>query len=169
MDLPAEVKAGRFRADLYYRLQVVPLELPPLNQRSEDIPLLLTYFAKQFAGNNAPLRFSKEVIQQLQRYDWPGNVRELSNFCQRISLLQPGSMLQLTDLPPEILQNSAVTPQQFSIPPTGIDLAQIELDLIEQALEMAAGNRSKAARLLGITRDTLLYRMQKYGLSDDAK
>jgi len=169
MDLPAEVKAGRFRADLYYRLQVVPLELPPLNQRSEDIPLLLTYFAKQFAGNNAPLRFSKEVIQQLQRYDWPGNVRELSNFCQRLSLLQPGSMLQLTDLPPEILQNSAVTPQQFSIPSTGIDLAQIELDLIEQALEMAAGNRSKAARLLGITRDTLLYRMQKYGLSDDAK
>ncbi len=169
MDLPAEVKAGRFRADLYYRLQVVPLELPPLNQRSEDIPLLLTYFAKQFAGNNAPLRFSKEVIQQLQRYDWPGNVRELSNFCQRLSLLQPGSMLQLNDLPPEILQNSDVTPQQFSIPPTGIDLAQIELDLIEQALEMAAGNRSKAARLLGITRDTLLYRMQKYGLSDDAK
>ena len=169
VDLPAEVKAGRFRADLYYRLQVVPLELPPLNQRSEDIPLLLSYFAKQFAGNNAPLRFSKEVIQQLQRYDWPGNVRELSNFCQRLSLLQPGSMLQLTDLPAEMLQNSAVTPQQFSIPPTGIDLAQIELDLIEQALEMAAGNRSKAARLLGITRDTLLYRMQKYGLSDDAK
>ncbi len=169
VDLPAEVKAGRFRADLYYRLQVVPLELPPLNHRSEDIPLLLTYFAKQFAGNNAPLRFSKEVIQQLQRYNWPGNVRELSNFCQRLSLLQPGSMLQLTDLPPEMLQNSAVTPQQFSIPPTGIDLAQIELDLIEQALEMAAGNRSKAARLLGITRDTLLYRMQKYGLSDDAK
>jgi len=169
VDLPAEVKAGRFRADLYYRLQVVPLELPPLVQRNEDTPLLLNYFAKQFAGNNAPLRFSKEVIQQLQRYDWPGNVRELSNFCQRLSLLQPGSMLQLSDLPAGMQQKPLSAAQQFTIPPEGIDLAQLELDLIEQALEMAAGNRSKAARLLGITRDTLLYRMQKYGLSDEAK
>jgi DNA-binding NtrC family response regulator len=169
VDLPAEVKAGRFRADLYYRLQVVPIELPVLQKRSEDIPLLLTYFAKQFAGNNAPLRFAKEAIQQLQRYNWPGNVRELSNFCQRLSLLQPGIMVQLKDLPSEMQQKSSSTSQQFNIPPEGIDLAQLELDLIEQALEMAAGNRSKAARLLGITRDTLLYRMQKYGLSDEAK
>ncbi|AFI82970.1 sigma-54-dependent Fis family transcriptional regulator [Methylophaga nitratireducenticrescens] len=169
VDLPAEVKAGRFRADLYYRLQVVPLELPPLNQRSEDISLLLTYFAKQFAGNNAPLRFSKEVIHQLQRYDWPGNVRELSNFCQRLSLLQPGIMVQSKDLPLEMQQKSLSSAQQFTLPAEGIDLAQLELDLIEQALELAAGNRSKAARLLGVTRDTLLYRMQKYGLSDDAK
>lgn len=169
VDLPAEVKAGRFRADLYYRLQVVPIELPVLQKRSEDIPLLLTYFAKQFAGNNAPLRFAKEAIQQLQRYNWPGNVRELSNFCQRLSLLQPGIMVQLKDLPSEMQQKSSSTSEQFNIPPEGIDLAQLELDLIEQALEMAAGNRSKAARLLGITRDTLLYRMQKYGLSDEAK
>ncbi|MCB2427993.1 sigma 54-interacting transcriptional regulator [Methylophaga pinxianii] len=169
VDLPAEVKAGRFRADLYYRLQVVPLELPPLIHRSEDIPLLLNYFAKQFAGNNAPLRFSKEVSQQLQRYNWPGNVRELSNFCQRLSLLQPGIMVQLKDLPLEMQRKSSSVAQQFTIPPEGIDLAQLELDLIEQALEMATGNRSKAARLLGITRDTLLYRMQKYGLSDEGK
>lgn len=169
VDLPAEVKAGRFRADLYYRLQVVPIELPVLQKRSEDIPLLLTYFAKQFAGNNAPLRFAKEAIQQLQRYNWPGNVRELSNFCQRLSLLQPGIMVQLKDLSSEMQQKTSSTSQQFNIPPEGIDLAQLELDLIEQALEMAAGNRSKAARLLGITRDTLLYRMQKYGLSDEAK
>lgn len=169
VDLPAEVKAGRFRADLYYRLQVVPIELPVLQKRNEDIPLLLTYFAKQFAGNNAPLRFAKEAIQQLQRYNWPGNVRELSNFCQRLSLLQPGIMVQLKDLLSEMQQKSSSTSQQFNIPPEGIDLAQLELDLIEQALEMAAGNRSKAARLLGITRDTLLYRMQKYGLSDEAK
>ena len=169
VDLPAEVKAGRFRADLYYRLQVVPIELPVLQKRSEDVPLLLTYFAKQFAGNNAPLRFAKEAIHQLQRYNWPGNVRELSNFCQRLSLLQPGIMVQLKDLSSEMQQKASSTSQQFNIPPEGIDLAQLELDLIEQALEMAAGNRSKAARLLGITRDTLLYRMQKYGLSDEAK
>lgn len=169
VDLPAEVQAGRFRADLYYRLQVVPLELPLLVQRNEDIPLLLSYFSKQFAGNNAPLRFAKEVVQHLQRYSWPGNVRELSNFCQRLSLLQPGIMLQIKDLPSEMQQRSTSIQKQFKIPPEGIDLAQLELDLIEQALEMAAGNRSKAARLLGITRDTLLYRMQKYGLSDEVK
>ena len=169
VDLPAEVKAGRFRADLYYRLQVVPIELPPLTQRHEDIALLLNYFAKQFAGSNAPLRFAKETLSQLQRYDWPGNVRELSNFCQRLSLLQPGSMVQLSDLPSEMQSTLVSHSQQFIIPPEGIDLAQLELDLIEQALEMAAGNRSKAARLLGITRDTLLYRMQKYGLSDETR
>ncbi len=168
-DLPAETKAGRFRADLYYRLQVVPLELPPLQQRQEDIPLLLQHFAREFAANNAPLRFAREVIQQLQGYEWPGNVRELANFCQRLSLLQPGSMVQLKDLPAEMQQQSFSAAPRFVIPPEGIDLAQVELDLIEQALEMAAGNRSKAARLLGITRDTLLYRMQKYGLSDDSK
>jgi len=78
-------------------------------------------------------------------------------------------MVQLADLPAEMQQKSASATQQFHIPPEGIDLAQLELDLIEQALEMAAGNRSKAARLLGITRDTLLYRMQKYGLSDEAR
>lgn len=169
VDLTAEVAAGRFRADLYYRLQVVPIELPPLVKRSEDIPALLSHFAQLFAVNQVPLKFSKEAIQQLQRYHWPGNVRELSNLCQRLSLLRAGSLIQLTDLPDNFQKTSLVVKTAITIPPEGIDLAQLELDLIEQALEMAAGNRSKAARLLGITRDTLLYRMQKYGLSDEAK
>lgn len=169
VDLPAEVQAGRFRADLYYRLQVVPIELPPLIKRSEDIPALLTYFAQLFAVNQVPLKFSKEAVQQLQRYHWPGNVRELSNLCQRLSLLQPGGLVQLADLPDVFQQTALIKTTAIHIPPEGIDLAQLELDLIEQALEMAAGNRSKAARLLGITRDTLLYRMQKYGLSDETK
>lgn len=169
VDLPAEVKAERFRADLFYRLQVVPLELPALRQRSEDVVLLLNYFAKLFAGNNAPIRFCKEVIQQLQRYAWPGNVRELSNLCQRFSLLQPGSLIRLKDLTPEMHSLTHPTVDPFVMPAEGIDLAQLELNLIEQALEMAAGNRSKAARLLGISRDTLLYRMQKHGLSEEPK
>lgn len=169
VDLTVEVEEGRFRADLYYRLQVVPIELPTLVKRSEDIPALLNHFAQLFAVNQVPLKFSKEAIQQLQRYHWPGNVRELSNLCQRLSLLRAGSLIQLTDLPDNFQKTSLAVKTAITIPPEGIDLAQLELDLIEQALELAAGNRSKAARLLGITRDTLLYRMQKYGLSDEAK
>ncbi|MCX4189897.1 sigma 54-interacting transcriptional regulator [Methylophaga sp. OBS3] len=164
-DLPALVKTGQFRADLYYRLQVVPIELPPLQQRKDDIALLTNYFAKQFARGNAPLRFEKAVLQQLQKYHWPGNVRELSNLCQRLSLLHPGKLVTLEDLPLE-MQTPTNRAAVFSLPDEGIDLAQLELDMIEQALEKSAGNRSKAARLLGISRDTLLYRMQKYGLSE---
>ncbi|MDT8311687.1 MAG: sigma-54 dependent transcriptional regulator [Methylophaga sp.] len=164
-DLPALVKAGQFRADLYYRLQVVPIELPPLRDRKDDIGLLAAYFAKQFAKGNAPLRFDKSLLQQLQKYSWPGNVRELSNLCQRLSLLMPGRLLHSEDLPAE-MQNPVKSTTVFQLPDDGIDLAQLELDMIEQALEKTAGNRAKAARLLGITRDTLLYRMQKYGLSE---
>lgn len=164
-DLPAQVKAGQFRADLYYRLQVVPIELPPLRQRKDDIGLLGSHFARQFARGNAPLRFDKTLLQQLQKYSWPGNVRELSNLCQRLSLLSPGKLLRSDDLPAE-MQAPVSQGAVFKLPEDGVDLAQLELDLIEQALEKSAGNRSKAARLLGISRDTLLYRMQKYGLSE---
>jgi DNA-binding NtrC family response regulator len=164
-DLPAEVKAGRFRADLYYRLQVVPIVLPPLRDRSEDIPLLLKHYLKSFAGGNAVVRFDREAEHFLQAYAWPGNVRELENFCQRLALLQPGQLVSVAELPQEMQPEPAGLAHPFKLPATGIDLAQVELDLIEQALEMAAGNRSKAARLLGISRDTLLYRMQKYNLS----
>ena len=164
-DLPAEVKANRFRADLYYRLQVVPVDLPPLRERSEDIPLLLKHYLREYAGSNAVVRLSREAEQCLQRYNWPGNVRELENYCQRLALLQPGQLIQPEDLTEVMRPDVQVNSPQFSLPPSGIDLAQVELDLIEQALDMAAGNRSKAARLLGISRDTLLYRMQKYNLS----
>lgn len=164
-DLPTEVKAGRFRADLYYRLQVVPIDLPPLRSRAEDIAILLKHYLREFAGNNGPVRLSREAEQCLLSYTWPGNVRELENFCQRMTLLNPGQLIQLEQLPPEMRGENVAATHHFKLPPSGLDLAQVELDLIEQALEMAAGNRSKAARLLGISRDTLLYRMQKYNLS----
>lgn len=163
-DLPAEVKAGRFRADLYYRLQVVPIELPPLRSRSEDVVLLLKHYLREYAGGNGPVRLSREAEQCLQAYLWPGNVRELENLCQRLALLHAGQLIQPEQLPPEMQQETTLEAAAFKLPAGGIDLAQVELDLIEQALEMAAGNRSKAARLLGISRDTLLYRMQKYNL-----
>jgi len=164
-DLPALVKAGQFRADLFYRLQVVPIDLPPLRERSEDIPALIKHYLQSYAGNNAVVRVSKEAEHCLFTYAWPGNVRELQNFCQRMSLLHTGQLLQ-AELLPETMQPEVGTSQhQFKLPSSGVDLAQVELDLIEQALEMSAGNRSRAARLLGISRDTLLYRMQKYDLS----
>ena len=163
-NLQQEVAQGRFRADLFYRLQVVPIVLPPLKERSGDVSLLLRHYGREFAASNAVVRYSKSAEQCLSTYAWPGNVRELINFCQRMALLHPGKALQPEDLPAEMMPELAASQYVFTLPPTGIKLAQVELDLIEQALEMAAGNRSRAARLLGISRDTLLYRMQKYSL-----
>ncbi|MDF1589055.1 MAG: sigma-54 dependent transcriptional regulator [Gammaproteobacteria bacterium] len=163
-DLQQYVKDGRFRSDLFYRLQVVPIILPPLRERYDDIVLLLRHYSREFAGNNAVVRYSKEMEHLLKRYQWPGNVRELINFCQRMALLNPGKLLTQDDLPSEMLPDVISGQHTVKLPANGIKLADVELDLIEQALEMAAGNRSKAARLLGISRDTLLYRMQKYDL-----
>lgn len=163
-DLQQEVAAGRFRADLFYRLQVVPITMPSLRECNDDISLLLRHYSREFAGDNAVVRYSKIIEHCLLTYAWPGNVRELKNFCQRMALLYPGKALVEEDLPPEMLPEVAASHHAFTLPPTGIDLAQVELDLIEQALDLAAGNRSRAARLLGISRDTLLYRMQKYSL-----
>jgi len=163
-NLQDEVTAGRFRADLFYRLQVVPITMPALKDRSEDIPILLRHFGRELAGSNAVIRYSKEAEHCLFTYAWPGNVRELINFVQRMALLNPGKLLHAEDLPHEMMPEVAASQHLYVLPPTGIKLAQVELDLIEQALEMAAGNRSRAARLLGISRDTLLYRMQKYAL-----
>jgi len=162
--LQERVNAGQFRADLFYRLQVVPITLPPLRERYGDVSLLLRHYSREFSGANAVVRYSKEAEQCLQAYAWPGNIRELVNFCQRMALLSPGKELRQQDLPHEMLSITAAGAHAFSLPASGIKLAEVELDLIEQALDMAAGNRSKAARLLGISRDTLLYRMQKYDL-----
>jgi DNA-binding NtrC family response regulator len=164
-DLQAAVEAGSFRADLFYRLRVVPIELPSLTERVEDILLLLKHFSREYADKNAVVRLSKEVEQCLLAYSWPGNVREVANFCQQMALMNPGKQLQKIDLPIEMQPETVAGSQHFILPASGIDLAQVELSLIEQALDMAAGNRSKAARLLGISRDTLLYRMQKYNLT----
>lgn len=163
-DLQQHVSEGCFRSDLFYRLQVVPITLPPLRERRDDIALLLRHYAQAFSGKNAVVRYSKEVERCLFSYAWSGNVRELMNFCQRMALLNPGKSLKPEDLPVEMLPESAAQDHLYILPPTGIKLAQVELDLINQALDMAAGNRSRAARLLGISRDTLLYRMQKYSL-----
>jgi len=163
-DLQNLVDAGLFRSDLYYRLQVVPIRVPALRDRVDDILMLLRHFGSEFAGSNAVVRYTKEAERCLLTYAWPGNIRELSNFCQRMALLNPGKSIQPDDLGSEMMPEAAAQSHLFTLPTTGIKLAQVEVDLIEQALNLSAGNRSKAARLLGISRDTLLYRMQKHEL-----
>jgi DNA-binding NtrC family response regulator len=167
-DLNQQVAEGTFRRDLYFRLNVVPLHLPPLAQRTGDIELLIKHFMKLFEHEHqmpAP-RFSNKALKALKTYQWPGNIRELRNLCERLCILLAGKVIEPENLPAEF---NAVSPRQgsgtFTLPTTGLDLESLEASLIQQALELTEGNRSKSARLLGLTRDTLLYRMQKHGFS----
>jgi DNA-binding NtrC family response regulator len=111
-----------------------------------------------------PLNFSKAALKALEAYHWPGNVRELRNLCERLSILMPGRVIEPENLPLELKRNQAVQEGAIRLPSGGIKLENVEIDLIHQALERTQGNKSKSARLLGITRDTLLYRMRKYAM-----
>jgi DNA-binding NtrC family response regulator len=162
------VSEGAFRQDLYYRLHVVPLELPPLRERREDIPLLLRHLTDRFArrhGLTKP-RYSTEMLRLLGNYGWPGNLRELRNLAERMVLLLPSQEIGPLNLPAEVRNGNlpAPGPTGFRLPDQGVQLEALEVDLITQALERTRGNRSRAARLLGLTRDTLLYRIKKYAL-----
>lgn len=169
-DLSKEVKEGTFRTDLYYRLYVVPLELPPLRDRPGDIPLMLRGLSDELAiqyGLQIP-RYTKAALKLLNSYDWPGNVRELKNFCERMLILFPGRLIEPTNLPPEIqrqYQPRKPDSEGYELPDHGIRMDELEVSLIKQALGRSAGNRSRAARLLGLSRDTLLYRMKKYSIA----
>ena len=163
------VQSGEFRADLYYRLNVVPLLLPPLRERIGDLPLLLHHFTSCLSRQHsiAPPRYSKAVMKILQQYHWPGNVRELRNFCERMVILFSDHELTSENLPPELLypEETATSEEKgFILPESGIKLETLERELIVQALSRTGGNRSRAARLLGLTRDTFLYRMRKHGI-----
>lgn len=168
-DLNKQVETGEFRRDLFYRLDVVPLELPPLAQRTEDIEHLINHFMAIMAATyliDAPT-FSKQALKVLKDYAWPGNIRELRNLCERLSILLSGRIIEPENLPREFMTHSSSTPKapSFTLPESGIQLDSLEADLIYQALGRTKGNRSKSARLLGLSRDTLLYRMQKHGFT----
>jgi DNA-binding NtrC family response regulator len=168
-NLDEKIARGEFRKDLYYRLNVVPLEIPPLRERMGDIQLLLNHFMRLFAADHKlpASSFGKSAQSRLISYAWPGNVRELRNVCERLSILLAGCVIEENNLPGEILQRAqAAAPKSlFALPDVGIELEKVEIDLIRQALARTNGNRSRSARLLGISRDTLLYRMQKHGIS----
>jgi two-component system response regulator HydG len=166
-NLQEKIARNEFRRDLYYRLNVVPLEIPPLRERMGDIQLLLQHYMKLFAVEHrlSETSFSRQALARLSAYHWPGNVRELRNVCERLSILLAGRVIEENNLPAEIVNRPAAQKPLFDLPELGIELEKVEMDLIRQALNRTNGNRSRSARLLGISRDTLLYRMQKYGIN----
>ncbi len=162
-NLDEEVKTGKFREDLFYRLQVMPVHLPALRERRGDIPLLAGYFVDRFNRE-----FRKRVqglrpatIALLSQYQWPGNIREMRNAIERAMLLADGDWLEPEDF---TTLTRSVTSAQFKLPPEGVNLEDLERQLVIQALERAGGNQTQAAQLLGINRDQVRYRLEKFGL-----
>lgn len=168
-DLAALVEQGRFRRDLELRLGVVPLDIPPLRERVLDIPALTDRFLADAGARHGvtPPRLDAGAQRLLRRYPWPGNLRELANLCERLTILLPGAAVGPENLPRELRRGAPADRPAcgFALPPQGVDLNGLEAELIRQALSLAGGNKSRAARLLGLTRDTLLYRLQKHLIS----
>ena len=164
-DLAAEVESGRFREDLYYRLNVVPLRMPPLRQRREDIPRLVEHFtARSVRRHGVRVEpFPAGVMKRLLDHSWPGNVRELGNVVERLVLLAEDSRVSAADLPEEMTRPPK-SGKGFQLPPGGLSWQQHECSCLSQALEHAGGNRAQAARLLDLPYKAFLYRLEKHGL-----
>lgn len=164
-DLSQAIEQGQFREDLYYRLNVIQIKLPPLRERTEDIPILAQHFLEKFRGIYMVNSISPEAIDLLCKYHWPGNIRELQNVIERAAIICHGSEITPDHLPKE-LSNSpkGSTGAIIRFPEQGLSLEELEKELIIKALEKSGGNQTKAAQLLGITRSALLYRTQKHGI-----
>jgi DNA-binding NtrC family response regulator len=160
VDLRAALEQGTFREDLYYRLNVVPMNIPPLRERKEDIPYLVDHFVKKFGGD-----ISEGALERLVSYHWPGNVRELENVIERSILLAKGPRVEADDIKIESgvgRARPAFSAEAFL--PEGMTLDQYEQSIIREALKRANGNKSQAARLLGLTRNALRYRLTQMGI-----
>jgi transcriptional regulator with GAF, ATPase, and Fis domain len=173
-DLEMQVASGAFRGDLFYRLNVVPLLLPPLRERGGDVALLAAHFlARHNADKQDPLRFSAAAIEALERHSWPGNVRELENLVERLAVLKSEGEIDIADLPGPIRKARAAPGPAAradiatALPPEGVDLykvlAEIEDRLIREALERSGGNKNQAAKILGLNRTTLVEKLRKKG------
>jgi DNA-binding NtrC family response regulator len=177
-DLESRVRQGAFRQDLYYRLNVLPVTAPPLRERGGDVALLAQHFLERFAREfGSPVRgIAPATLRVLEAHPWPGNVRELRNVLERMVLLAQGDVLGPEDVPAEIRGTvpSAAAPAAapaegggpFRLPDGGIEFDRVEKDLVEQALRRARGNQTRAARLLGMNREQIRYRVEKFGLRD---
>ena len=167
-DLRARVAEGEFREDLYYRLAVVELQVPPLRERREDIPALVAHFVQR-ASQDRPLGIPDTVLDVLVQRPWPGNVRELENACERLAILAPDDALRLEDLPPtaEPAAMNAAGEDWLDHLPEGISLVDLERRAVAHALARCDGNISAAARLLRVPRHILVYRIEKHGLRRD--
>ena len=166
-NLGSLVRSGDFREDLYYRLSVIPIELPPLRERSADVPLLANHFLDKYTRKfGKELKLERSVFRILERYPWPGNIRELENLMERLVALHPGGTVSPENLPESFTSDaSTVGEVALQIPAEGLDLQKLEQGLIKEALERNDWNQTRAAKFLGLTRNTLIYRMQKFGLS----
>ena len=167
--LEDEVKKGRFREDLYYRLNVLPIVLPPLRAHADDIPALVNYFVDAY---NTEFRkrvvgVAGDAMRRLQAYGWPGNIRELRNAVERAMLLSAGSELVAADFPVVSGAGARLT-ESVELPPAGVNLEQLERSLVVQALERSGWNQTKAATLLGLNRDQIRYRIEKFKLERPA-
>ena len=164
-DLKESVRRGTFREDLYYRLCVLTLQIPPLRERKEDIPLLVQYFVDQFSPERK-LRISPEIMRQIASYSWPGNIRELRNFCERAAVLGDGEIDQSLIhqlLPDQAVPRQAEEPPISGAPPAG--QGEDDLLILLEALRQCGGNKTQAAAKLGISRVTLWRRLREFGLS----
>lgn len=166
-NLQAMVEDGSFREDLYYRLAVIPVELPPLRERQDDIPeLVQTFFERSKQRHGRPdLKLSPALLPYFSAHRWPGNVRELENLVERIVVLARGDEVCLEDLPEHLRrERPALDAINLELPPHGISLEAVERELILRALEKCNWNQTKAAQYLDISRKVLIYRMEKFGL-----
>ncbi len=163
-DLNKEIAEGRFREDLFYRLNVVHIQVPPLRDRKDDIPLLVASFLEEFASDNGKkvLEIDSRAKSALYKYDWPGNIRQLRNCIESAVVMCNGKVITLDDLPPSV--SGAVDGNSIAIP-TGIPLAEAEKIIIQQNLAENKGNKSKTADVLGIGRKTLHRKLEEYGMS----
>jgi len=188
-DLEQEIAEGRFREDLYFRLNVFPIEVPPLRERIEDLPLLLEAINSRFKKDGRPVaRFAPQAIAVMCHYSWPGNVRELANLIERMGIMFPDERVQAADLPRKFLEQDGLDLDDLpelepcgemdlsampktSLPEEGIDLKEylndLEVNLIRQALDSADGVVAEAARRLGMRRTTLVEKIRKYGIQKD--
>ena len=164
-DLRKAIEEEAFREDLYYRLSVVPLRLPPLRDRREDVPFLVDHFLTKHSPNRK-MQVAPDAMERLVAYDWPGNVRELENAIERAVVLSEETMISPDLLPPEVVRLGVKRygGLEIRLPDQGISLDELERELIVEALEKHGGNQTRAAEYLGITRPTLIYRMEKHGM-----
>ena len=166
-DLEESVREGRFRADLFYRLNILKLTLPPLRDRISDIPLLAEHFLGRHGEKGFPpvREITKEALRLLMRYPWPGNVRELSSVIERAVVLSEGGKIGPEELPPEFRDGvGAVPAKAFDLPPQGIDFEKVEEHLLRQAVERSGGVHSRGAELLRMSYKTYIYRLRKFGV-----
>ena len=167
-DLEQEIRRGTFRSDLYYRLNVITLHLPPLRERRDDIPLLTEHFLRVLAertGAAQPLKVSSEAMEALQSYDWPGNVRELENALERAAVLCQGDVLTPAELPARVVERQP-EPLVSEKPPANPTLEVIERAYIYWVLKAEGGNKARAAEVLGIDPSTLYRKLNRYGMND---